>query len=65
MLLIKQGEDLLLNEVELARELNVPKQTLDSLRLQKDFPYHRLTIKDRVYRLSEVLKWLEAQSKVY
>jgi hypothetical protein len=63
MLKLKQGEDQLLNEVELAQELNTTKQTLDALRREKGLPYYRLTIKDRVYKVSEIIKWLEQNGR--
>lgn len=63
MLPIKQNEDLLLNEVELARELNTTKHSLDALRLEKGFPFYRVTTRDRVYRLNEVVAWLERNGK--
>ncbi len=52
-------ESQVISEVDLLQKLNVPKGTLDRLRLQQGFPYVRLTLKDRVYLIDDVLAWLK------
>ena len=39
--------------------LGVSKTTLDTLRLEKGFPFVRLTPKTRIYLANEVLGWLK------
>jgi len=56
-------ESRVISEVDLLQKLNVPKPVLDRLRLEKGFPYVRLTIKDRVYLINDVLAWLESNKR--
>lgn len=56
-------ESRVISEVDLLQKLNVPKQVLDRLRLEKGFPFVRLTLKDRVYLISDVLAWLEKNKR--
>lgn len=53
-----------LSEVDLLEVLNIEKQTLDALRREKEFPYVRLNIRNRVYLSSEVLEWLKKHTFV-
>jgi len=48
-------------EVDLCEWLNLKIDTLKVLRLEKDFPYVRVTMRDRVYFIKDVLSWLENQ----
>ena len=54
----------LLNEVDLCEALNLKADTLGRLRREKGFPYIRITNRDRVYLVSEVLDWLKQLPKV-
>lgn len=51
----------LLSEVDLCEALNIKADTLRRLRLEKDFPFARLTVRDRVYFIEDVLIWLGEQ----
>ena len=48
-----------LSEVDLLELLNIDKVTLDALRREKEFPYARLNLRNRVYISSDVLLWLQ------
>jgi predicted DNA-binding transcriptional regulator AlpA len=43
--------------------LGIERKTLDALRLEKGFPYIRLTVKSRVYFTEDVLEWLKQHRK--
>lgn len=50
---------LIIPEVDLLEALNIEKRTLDVLRTEKEFPYIRLTIKERMYLIEDVVTWLK------
>jgi hypothetical protein len=54
----------IISEVNLLAELNIPKRVLDELRREAEFPYIRLTLRDRVYSVSEVVEWLKKRRMV-
>ena len=54
--------DLVISEVDLSKLLNVTKSTIDNLRYNKSLPYCRLTARDRVYLIDDVVGWLKKQS---
>jgi hypothetical protein len=49
----------ILPEVDLLEALNIEKPTLDALRTEKGFPFVRLTSKERVYVVEDVVAWLK------
>ncbi len=53
-----------LSEVDLLDLLNIDKVTLDVLRREKEFPYARLNLRNRVYISSDVLLWLQNHTLV-
>ena len=48
----------------LCQELNITKITLDGLRRTKEFPFYRLTERDRIYSVKEVADWLRQHKRV-
>lgn len=57
-------ENQIISEVDLLQKLNVPKRTLDDLRTEAGFPYVRLTKRDRVYLVFDVVEWLKKHNRV-
>lgn len=55
-------EHLVYSEEALLEVLDVDKETLDTLRRDKSFPYVRLTSRHRVYLADDVLAWLNKQA---
>ena len=51
------------SEEDILELLGINRGTLDTLRLEKGFPFFRLTRVKRVYLAKDVLNWLEKQSK--
>ena len=55
--------DQVISEYDLCIILGISAVTLDNLRRQKDLPYIVLNRNNRVYLVSEVLKWLASLPK--
>lgn len=49
-----------ISEYDLGLTLNVSRSTLDSLRLEKGFPFVRLSLKSRVYLVDSIIEWLKS-----
>ena len=49
----------ILSEIKVLDLLNITIETLDTLRREQGFPYVKLTRRDRVYFLEDILEWLE------
>ena len=50
------------SEEDMLELLGIKRSTLDTLRLEKGFPFLRLSMVKRVYLAKDVLNWLEKQS---
>ena len=51
------------SEEDMLELLSIVRSTLDTLRLEKGFPFIRLTRIKRIYLAKDVLNWLEKQSR--
>ena len=51
------------SEEDILELLGIGRGTLDTLRLEKGFPFLRLTRVKRVYLAKDVLNWLEKQDR--
>jgi hypothetical protein len=56
-------EQLIYSEAAMLELLGIDKKTLDALRLDKGFPFVRLTTRSRVYLSDKVLAWLKEQDR--